>query len=104
MNQTLFNQLQLLHKVETLIKLNQHEFIYQLGSQPLVVLSTWKNYLPLEAKWNFRLAFHSPPLNDTHLLHFNGKSVKGFMFSYISEYLILKRKIPQERLYYRYLK
>lgn len=43
MNQTLFNELDLLNKIEKLIAINQNEFLYKLGSQPLIVL-TWYIY------------------------------------------------------------
>ena len=100
-NQTLFNKMNILDTIEKLIELNQHEFIYQLGSQPLIVLTTWKKYYILDTKWNFRLALHSLPLKSAHLIHFNGKTVKGFMFTYIAEHFTIKnRKIQKQIIYY----
>ncbi len=51
-DQQRFNQLKLLERIEQLVKLNKVEFIYRLGSQPLVTLTTWGRYLPLDDKWN----------------------------------------------------
>lgn len=75
-NQTLYNELNQLQRVEELIKLNQKEFIYELGSQPLVVLTNWNSYLPLEPKWNVRSGVL---INEPHLFHYNGKDEKLFM-------------------------
>jgi len=44
-DQQRFNQLKLLERIEQLIKLNKVEFIYRLGSQPLVTLTTWGRYI-----------------------------------------------------------
>jgi len=75
-NQTLYNNLNQLNRIEDLIKLNQKEFIYELGSQPLVVLTNWNSYLPLEPKWNVRSGVL---ISDPHLFHYNGRDEKLFM-------------------------
>jgi len=53
-NQRLFNEGKYLEKIERLARLNQKEFLYRLGSQPLVVLTSWNNYSALPEKYNVR--------------------------------------------------
>ena len=75
-NQTKFDELHLREKVEFLIKRNREEFIYLLGSQPLVVLSVWNHYLPLSEEWNARSGRET---KNPGLIHFNGGPEKKFM-------------------------
>jgi len=80
-DQQRFNQLKLLERIEQLIKLNKVEFIYRLGSQPLVTLTTWGRYLPLDDKWNARSGINA---SDAVLLHYNGEQSKSFMCNVLS--------------------
>ena len=80
-DQQRFNQLKLLERIEQLIKLNKVEFIYRLGSQPLVTLTTWGRYLPLDDKWNARSGINA---SDAVLLHYNGEQSKTFMCNVVS--------------------
>jgi hypothetical protein len=57
------------------------EFIYRLGSQPLVTLTTWGRYLPLDDKWNARSGINA---SDAVLLHYNGEQSKNFMCNVLS--------------------
>jgi lipopolysaccharide biosynthesis glycosyltransferase len=98
-NQRLFNEGKYLEKIERLARLNQREFLYRLGSQPLVVLTSWNNYSALPEKYNVRK--HICDYNLIHgsssvgqepvLLHFNGRGRKGFMFRTIIDELYSDR-------------
>jgi hypothetical protein len=70
-------------EVEKLLALNQKEFLYKLGSQPLVVLTNWNHYLPIENKWNVRTTSfkYRTQVSDEEpgIFHFNGNSRKAFM-------------------------
>lgn len=70
-------------EVEKLLALNQKEFLYKLGSQPLVVLTNWNHYLPIDNKWNVRTTSfkYRTHVSDEEpgIFHFNGNSRKAFM-------------------------
>lgn len=71
-------------EVERLLALNQKEFLYKLGSQPLVVLTNWNHgYLPIDNKWNVRTTSYKyrTQVSDEEpgIFHFNGNSRKAFM-------------------------
>jgi len=93
-NQQLFNEGKHLDKIEKLVRLNQHEFLYRLGSQPLVVLTSWNNYSALSEKYNVRrhicdynLTYGSSVGQQPILLHFNGRGRKGFLYRTIIDEL-----------------
>ena len=70
-------------EVEELLALNQKEFLYKLGSQPLVVLTSWNQYLPIDNKWNVRTTSfkYRAQVSDEEpgIFHFNGNGRKAFM-------------------------
>jgi len=72
-----------LREVEKLLALNQKEFLYKLGSQPLVVLTSWNHYLPLNNKWNVRTTSFKHRFlvskEELGIFHFNGNTRKSFM-------------------------
>jgi len=65
-----------LQKIERLIQLNQEQFVYKLGSQPLIVLTSWGKYLPLPDRWNVR---NLSAVADSAIVHFNGRGRKIFV-------------------------
>ncbi|CAN0393248.1 unnamed protein product, partial [Ectocarpus fasciculatus] len=51
-NQRRFEELKILEKIEALVVKNRKEFVYSLGSQPLVTLTCWDLYTPIPQTWN----------------------------------------------------
>ncbi|CAN0449030.1 unnamed protein product, partial [Ectocarpus fasciculatus] len=51
-NQRRFEELKILEKIEALIVKNRKEFVYELGSQPLITLTCWDHYTPIPKTWN----------------------------------------------------
>jgi hypothetical protein len=76
--------------IEKLIELNEEEFVYKLGSQPLVVLTSWNQYLPLDMVWNIRTtAYKFRHYNkEPGIFHFTGKGRKSAMIRIFLSLLI----------------
>jgi len=53
-----------------LIRLNQREYVYELGSQPLIVLTTWGRYLSLHKRFN---AVLGTKIRSPVLIHYKGE-------------------------------
>jgi len=66
----LYNRLHILEQIESLIRLNQREYVYELGSQPLIVLTTWGRYLSLHKRFN---AVLGTKIRSPVLIHYKGE-------------------------------
>jgi hypothetical protein len=90
-NQKLIKKQGDLSIVEKLIELNKEEFVYKLGSQPLVVLTSWNQYLPLDMVWNIRTtAYKFRHYNkEPGIFHFTGKGRKSMMIRIFLSLLIV---------------
>ena len=90
-NQQLIKKQGDLSIVEKLIELNKEEFVYKLGSQPLIVLTSWNQYLPLDMVWNIRTtAYKFRHYNkEPGIFHFTGKGRKSMMIRIFLSLLIV---------------
>ena len=82
-DQDMFNSINVKDQIKHLIIENNKTFLYQLGSQPLITLTCYNSYLPLDSKWNTRASIGKAVSNSSSLIHFSGKDLKLFMCTFL---------------------
>jgi lipopolysaccharide biosynthesis glycosyltransferase len=82
-DQDMFNSINVKDQIKHLILENNKTFLYQLGSQPLITLTCYNSYLPLDNKWNARASIGKTLSNSSSLIHFSGKDLKLFMCTFL---------------------
>ena len=92
--------------LENLINRNQKEFIYSLGSQPLIVLTLHNKYYVLDSKFNIRSGMRINHVKDPIIVHYSGGSPKVWLLKFIlnmKSYYDLQ-KSPNNTMNYKNLK